>query len=181
LIAKFVNGLSEKERRIFYITALFVTLALLDRLFIGPIMAHIERLDGEIEAEQIGIVRDQRFLAYKDKIEAEASVFNQYVTATVPDDDVVNAAFLSLIEKLATQSKVSLVKSNPSNVNKTDLYNEYFANVDCDGTLENVISFMHSISSTEELLRVMKFNMTPKRGVENQVKASMTVVKLIVH
>ena len=181
MIAKFVQKLSEGERRVFYIAALFVTFALLDRLFISPILGHIERLDSEIEAEKIGIMRDQRFLAHKQRIENEAREFNRYFTEIVPDDDVVNADFLKQIEMLATQTKVSLVKSNPSHVDREVKNIEYFANVDCTGTLENVIAFMHRINSAETLLKITKFNMTPRRGVENEVKISMTIVKLIVH
>ena len=181
MIAKFVHSLSEMERRVFYIAALFVTLALLDRLFISPILGHIERLDKEIETEKINIMRDQRFLAYKDRIEAEAAEFKPYFTENVPDDDVVNAEFLKQIEMMATQTSVALVKSNPSHVEKNEKSIEYFANVDCSGTLENVIAFMHKVNSADSLLKIIKFNMTPKRGVENEVKISMTIVKLIVH
>jgi len=169
------------EQRVFYIAAIFVSLALLDRLFIAPILSHIERLDNEIETERINIIRDQRFLAYKDKIENESNVFSQYLTEEIPEDDVVNANFLSQIEKIATNTKVSLVKSNPSHVEKNDMYNEYVANVDCNGALLDVISFMHRINSTDTLLKITKFNMSPRRGTENEVKASMTIVKLIVH
>ena len=180
MVSKFVNNLSETGRKIFYIAALVVTLAVLDRLFLGPILSHVERLDNEIEAEKINIVRDQRFLAYKDSIEDEHNAFSQYFSTTVPDDDVVNADFLSQIEQLATQTNVGLVKSNPSHVEKREQVNEYYANVDCNGTLENVISFMHQVNSTDTLLKVAKFSMSPRRGAQNEVKVSMTIVKLIV-
>ncbi|HLF19106.1 MAG TPA: hypothetical protein VI749_09520 [Candidatus Omnitrophota bacterium] len=182
MIQKFVSGLSEKERKVFYITVLFVSLALFDRLFIGPVLSHLERLDLEIEKQKVDILRDRRFLAYQDRIKKESEIFSKYFSAAVPDDDVVNAQFLSLIEKLATLGKVSLIKSNPSHTNKQELFNEYFASVDCNGNLEDVISFMHTINTTEELLKVTKFNMSPRRGgSENEVKVSMSVVKLISH
>ena len=181
MLQKFVSNLSEKERRVFYIAAIFVAFALLDRLFMGPILIHIERLDEQIDTEKINIIRDQRFLAYGDEIQKESRALDKYFTKTVPDDDVVNAAFLSLVEQIATQTHVSLVKSNPSHINTKEKYNEYVANVDCNGTLEDVIAFMHRLNTTEELLKVVKFNMSPKRGAENEVKISLTVVKLIVH
>ena len=182
MIHKFVSGLSEKERKVFYICVLVVSLALFDRLFIGPVLTQLQRLDLEIEKQKVDILRDRRFLAYQDRINKESEAFGRYFTASVPDDDVVNAQFLSLIEKLATLGKVSLVKSNPSHTNKQEMFNEYYASLDFNGKLEDVISFMHTINTTEELLKVTKFNMSPRRGGgENEVKVSMTVVKLIAY
>lgn len=182
MLLKFVSNMNEKERRIFYIAAALVTLALLDRLFLGPILNHLESLDEQIEQQKISIERDRRILAYKDKIERETEAFSEYFTQRVPDDDVVNAEFLSNIEKMATRSEVNLVKSNPSHLEKSDQVNRYFASVDCEGAFEDVLSFMHTVNSSENLLRVVEFNMTPRRGGEaGEVKASMSIVKLVVH
>ena len=181
MLQKFVSGLSEKERKIFYITAIFVGLALLDRLFLNPVMGHLKTLDKKVADEKSGIMRDRRILSYQDKIEKESAVFSKYFAASVPDDDVVNADFLRLIERLASQSNVSLVKSNPSHTNKGEQLNEYFASVDANGKLQDVMSFMHTVNTTEELLKVTEFNMTPQRGQDSTVKVSMTIVKVIVH
>jgi len=153
----------------------------MDRLFLGPVLVHLEQLDEEIEQQKISIIRDRRFLSYEDKIVKESKVFEKYITKEIPDDDVVNADFLSLIERLATKSNVSLVKSNPSHITKKDKFIEYVANIDCTGKLEDVIAFMHQINTTDDLLKIIKFNMSPRRGTEDEVKASMAVVKLIVH
>ena len=181
MLQKFIANLSEKERKIFYITAIVVCLAMLDRLFLNPVMSRLKVLDTKIEEEKIAIMRDRRILSYEPKIKKESDVFSKYFSASVPDDDVVNADFLRLVEKLASQANVSLVKSNPSHVNKGEQLNEYFASVDCNGKLQDVMSFMHTVNTTEELLKVTEFNMTPQRGQDNTVKVSMTVVKVIVH
>jgi len=181
MIQKFVTKLSEKEKKIFYVTIIFVSFALLDRLFLGPVLDRLSVIETEIEAQENSIQRDLRFLAYEGKITQESKAFSKYFTDTIQDDDVVNAAFLSTVEKLATQSNVNLIKSNPSESKKEKKYIKYYANLDCVGDLENVITFMHLINSTEDLLRVVTLNMTPKRGEGDEVNASMTVVKLVVN
>lgn len=181
MLNKFVSGLNEKERKIFYITAIVVCLAMLDRLFLNPVMGHLKVLDKKIEEEKMAIMRDRRILSYETKIKNDSEVFNKYFSASVPDDDVVNNEFFRLIERLASQSNVSLIKSNPSHIDKDDQLNEYFASVDANGKLEDVMSFMHTVNTTEDLLKVTEFNMTPQRGQENTVKVSMTIVKVIVH
>ena len=160
---------------------LIVSVALLDRLFLGPVLDKLKGIEEAIVQQEESIVRDLRFLYYKDKINNESELFEKYFTREVDDDDVVNAEFLRTIEKLATKSKVSLVKSNPSEIKKQKKYIEYYANLDCVGPLEDVINFMHEINSTDELLKVVQFHMTPKRGATHDVNVSMTIVKMIIN
>src|SRR5262245_50969018 len=133
LLNKFISGLSEKERKIFYITAIVVCLALLDRLFLNPVMGHLKTLDRKIEEEKMAIMRDRRILSYESKINKDSEVFKKYFTEAVPNDNEVNNEFFGLIERLASQTNVSLVKNNPSHINKGEQLNEYFASVDANG------------------------------------------------
>ena len=119
-----------------------------------------------------------KFLSYKDKIAKDSQAFESYFE-DLRDDDVVNAEFLSNVEKLATESKVSLVKSNPTQSKKHGDYIEYFANLDCSGVLKDVVSFMHSVNSSKGLLKIVQFNMSPKKGTAGEVNVSMTIVKMV--
>ncbi|HBG62525.1 MAG: hypothetical protein A2Y03_08255 [Omnitrophica WOR_2 bacterium GWF2_38_59] len=178
MIQKFISNLSENEKKVFYVTVLFVLLACFDRLFLGPVLSKLYTIDNEISIQEQSVIRDIRFLAYKDKIVRELKVYENYINKDQKDADIVNADFLSVVERLATKTKVNLVKSNPSEVKHEKDFDKYYANLDCVGTLEDVLTFMHEINSTEELLKVVKFNMSPKRGVENTVNVSMSVVKV---
>lgn len=162
-------------------TVLFVLLACFDRLFLGPVLGKLSTIDNEISIQEQSVVRDLRFLTYKDKIVRELKTFEKYIHKGQKDDDVINADFLSVVERLATKTKVNLVKSNPSEIKHEKDLDKYYANLDCVGTLEDVLTFMHEINSTEELLKVVKFNMSPKRGVENTVNVSMSVVKVAIN
>ena len=172
--------MSEKEKKILYATIVLVTLALLDRLFLGPVSDRVRLIDEEIKQQEVIIQRDARFLNYKDKILQESKDFEKYFIEKTPDADVINAEFLSIIEKLATQSNIVLAKSNPSKAKEHKQFIEYAAELECSGELTNVISFMHAINTTEDLLKVSKFNMTPKKGTENDVTVAMTIVKLLI-
>ena len=177
----FIAKLSEKGKKILYITLAFAALALMDRLFLGPVLDQLKTIEDKIVEQEDTIKRDLRFLAYKNKIVKNIEVFSKYFEKTQKDADVVNRDFLSVVEKLATKNKVNLIKSNPSEVKKENNFTQYFATLDCSGQLKDVISFMHSINSTEELLKITRFNLTPKRGTEGEVTASMTIAKMIVN
>lgn len=180
MIQKFYAKLSEKERAVFNVALFIVLLAFLDRLFFGPVMSKINTIDEEISNQKSSIDRDLRILSYKDKIINDNKAFGKYITENLADDDVINAAFLQTVEKLATQSSVNLIKSTPTERKDHKNSIEYYANVDCTGQLKDVVSFMHAINASEDLLKVATFSMTPKRGAANEVNASLTVVKVVV-
>lgn len=180
-VHKFLSKLSEKERRIFNITLIFVVLAISDRLFLGPALDKLRNMETEIAQQENSITRDLRFLSYKERILNESRNLSGYFAAEVKDDDVLNAEFLRTVERLASQSNVNLVKSNPSQSKKQKDYVEYYASLDCTGKLEDVITFMHSINSSKDLLKIVKFTMTPKAGTSSDVNASMMIVKLIIN
>lgn len=172
---------SKIEKILWGVAVIFVGAALLDRLFISPVFQKFQTIREEIKRQKTNMVRDTRFLSYRDKIVKESQIFSRYYTNEIQDDDVINAEFLSSVERLASRSNVNLVKSSPTEIKKTRQYLLYYSNLDCTGNLEDVIGFMYKINTTNDLLKIVKFNMSPQRGsTAADVNASMTIVKLIV-
>lgn len=176
----FFEKLTDKQKKFVYITLVIVGLALLDRLCFGPITDNIKNIEDEIVRQEETIRGDLRLLGFSDRIMKNGQAFDKYLSEGGKDDDVVNAEFLSLIERLASQSKVNLIKSNPAEAKKEKTYAEFYANLDCTGQLNDIITFMHMINTNDQLLKVTRFNMSPKRGTEGDVNASLTVERLIV-
>jgi Tfp pilus assembly protein PilO len=176
----FFEKLNDTQKKIFYVMAVFVGLALLDRLCFGPMMESIRNSEDEISRQEEIIRRDLKFLGYSDRIVQNSQAFDKYLSQGPKDDDVVNSEFLSLIERLASQSKVNLVKSNPAEAKKEKIYSQYYANLDVSGQLKDMVGFMHLVNSNDQLLKVTRFNMSPKRGADGEVNASITVARLIV-
>ncbi|MCA9408893.1 MAG: hypothetical protein KC733_09395 [Candidatus Omnitrophica bacterium] len=179
MLQKFFAKLSAKEKKILYIAFPIVLLALFDRLLLGPSLNKIKFLDEEIIREEAAVKRDLRILSYKDNILKEQQIMDKFLLEEIPDDDVINNQFFSIVEKLATQANVNLIKGSPDEPRKNKDYIEYVANLDCSGDLKDVINFMHLINSTDDLLKVVRFNMTPKRGTPDGVTASLTVIKMV--
>ena len=180
MIQQFISKLSSGEKKFFYITVSIVLVALFDRLFFGPALNKIDTAKDAIKYQEKGIRSDLKILLYKDRIIKENEMFGKYFTDEISDDDVLNAEFLSVIEKLATQAKVNLVKSSPSQTKKEERFVKYYADLDCSGELEDMVTFMHLINSNEELLKIVKFKIIPKRGQDNNINVSMSVVKMII-
>jgi hypothetical protein len=176
---QFISKLSDKEKKIFYITILVIAVAALDRLLIAPGMEKLVSIKDDIVKQERTIKADMRILAEKDNIVKSSEMYSKYFVDKKEPNDVVNRGLLSSIEKLASQSKVTLIKSNPSDTKEQKRLVEYYAKLDCIGELQNVIAFMHSLNASDDLLKVVQFNLVPKKGSEKEVSATMTVVKLV--
>lgn len=179
MINQFMSKLSDKEKKVLYITILIVGLAALDRLLIAPGLESLKSSNDEIAKQEKIIKADLRVLNNKENINAREEVYSKFYQDKVEANDVVNRGLLSTIERIATKSKITITKSNPTDIKKQKRTIEYYANLDCTGGLENMISFMHAINSSDDLLKIIRFDLLPKKGTENEVSASMSVVKLV--
>ena len=155
-------------------------LALFDRLFLGPVLKKLNEIDTAIAAQEASIARDIRLLSYRDRILEESEIFSKYYTAQVNDESKLKGDFAKVVQRLSTDTEVEKVKSNPLEPVKERMYSLYFIEYDFAGPLKNMVSFIHSVNTTDELLKVANFKMTPKRGTDN-VNASMTIAKMVIN
>jgi hypothetical protein len=176
----FLSRFSDKEKLIFYIALPVVLLAAYDRLLVGPALTSLERLDEKISREEALVKSNLKYLSYKDQIERELRAFEKFLLSGPVDNKEINRNFLGVVETISGQTKVNITRSNVIDTREEEGYIQYFANVDCSGALEDVVTFMHAINSTDDLLKVTRFRMTPRRGEEGQVSVSLTVSKLVV-
>ena len=181
MIQKFFADLSDTGKKLMTVTIIFVVAALFDRLLIGPTMSKLANIDQDIVTEENTVKQDLKFLTHKDRILKESKAFEEFITVKMPAEEEIISRFLKKVEILANKFSVTLVKVTPSpgEVNK-DNYMRYTADLECSGILSDVISFMHLIDSSPDLMKVVQFNMGSKKAENDEVKTSMTVVKIVV-
>jgi hypothetical protein len=179
-VSEFYNKLSDKERKIFYGAIIALVIAFFDMLFLRPVLSRLDQLDGDIRSTTQAVERNIRFISYRDKIFAEDEIFRQYETDEAKTGEEIIAGFLKTIEGLASETKVSLSRVTPSDVVAKKGFVLYFANVECAGKLEDVITFMHHIDSTNNLLKIVQMNMAGNKASKEEVKVEMKVAKLVI-
>ena len=81
MVQKFFSQLADKEKIIFYWAFAIVLVALFDRLFLGPIFDKLTIVDEKIGVEETNILRDLRFLTYRNSIRQEIDAFSKYFTS----------------------------------------------------------------------------------------------------
>ena len=179
-IQNFIAGLNAGQKKLLVVTAVIVIAALFDRLLIGPTMSHLSSINEDIVKEEATIKQDMRFLGYKDRILQESREIEPYLTKEVSTDEEMIAAFLRKIESLASKSNVNLIRINPAPGEQGAEYWKYQADLECSGNLPDVIAFMHKINSDNELMKVDKFSLNGKKTDTDDIKAAMTVEKIVV-
>jgi hypothetical protein len=185
-VNKFLSSLTPSQKRIFYVTVFVVILALFDRLLVGPTMTKLGAIDESIQSEENSIKGDLRFLSYKDRINKEAKAYDAYYAQGTPREDEVMAAFLDKLDKLVNQSGLTLQKNNRSNDQKDPSkeskdYLSYRADVEASGSLDGVAKLMYAISTSPDLLKILKMNLAMKKnGDVEEIKVTMTVAKYII-
>jgi hypothetical protein len=157
-----------------------VIAALFDRLLIGPTMSRLSSIEEDITKEEEVIKQDLRFLGYKKRILQESQDIDPFLTKNVLSDNEMIAAFLNKIQNLAGQMKVNLIKINPSPGQQDTDYWKYQAELECSGQLADVISFMHAVNSGTDLMKVDKFSLNAKKSDTDEIKAAMTIEKIVV-
>ena len=179
-IKKFIAGLNDSQKKLLVIAIVIVIAAVFDRILIGPTMSHLASVEEDIIKEESTIKQDVRFLGYKDRILQERKEIDPYLTKSVSSDVEMTEAFIKKIENLANQTNVSLIKNNPAPSEQDADYWKYQTDLECSGNLADIIAFMHLVNSDTDLMKVDKYNFSGKKSDTDEIKATMTIEKIVV-
>ncbi len=179
MLNDFYSKLNDQEKKIFYVALVIVLVMVLDRMFLGPSLSKMKTYDEEIRQQRANIQRDLRFVTYKNQILEEDAAFRLYYNNTYRTEEQIIAAFLKKIEMIATEANINLIKITPAESKERKGFVEYYANLECEGLLENIASFMHMIDTSDDLLKIIKTSFSLKRASGDEVVVNMQVAKML--
>lgn len=179
-IGEFYNHLNEQERKIFYVAMGVLVIALFDGLFLRPVLSRLDELEDQIRSTSRALERDLRFISYRDKILEEDRLFRKYQTDEARTGEEIIAGFLKTIEVIASEKQISLSRVTPADFSARKGSIQYFASVECSGKLPDMIAFIYTIDSTDNLLKIVRMNMSGNKASKDDVKVEMKVAKLVI-
>ena len=180
MIQKFITELSPREKKILSIALFILVLALFDTLMIKPILSRLETIKLDTIKEEALINKDLRLLANKGRIEQENEAYNQYYLKQLPSEKEIIALFLKNVQALAIRANVTLNKITPTETKQEKTHRTYFAELECFGNLSDMITFMHLVETSPELLKVVNYNLGIKKADSDEVKSAMTISKMVI-
>jgi len=175
----FWDKLSKKEKIGLSFALVFMLVAGLDRLIISPIRGRFARVDQSIKISEKQLGHDLRNVHLKDQIAEEFEKYVEYVERSGSDEEEV-AKILGEIESLARQSKVYLVDVKPQSPKTIDFYKEFSVEIEAEGEIADLTTFLHHINMSAQLLRVEKLRLNAKESENKMLKSSMLITKVLV-
>ena len=175
----FWNKLSKKEKIGMSFAIAFMVISGMDRLIINPIRERFQRINQAIKISEKQLRHDLRNVQLKDQIEKEFEKYVEYVERSGSDDQE-KAKILIEIQSLADQTNVNVVSQKPQSTKTVDFYKEFAVEIEAEGEIEALITFLHRINVSTQLLRVEKLRLNNKEQGTKILKSSMLITKVLV-
>jgi len=175
----FWDKLSKKEKIGLSCALVFLLVSAMDRLVINPIYGRFQKINKEITVNEKQLRHDLRNVRLKEQIAGEFEKYVGYVERSGSDEEEV-AKILGEIETLARQSNVYLVDVKPKAPQKIDFYKEYSVEIEAEGDIADIVTFLHQINISKQLLRAEKLRLNTKENELSVLKSSMMITKVSV-
>lgn len=172
--------LSPPGKILFFAALMMFTLALMDRIFVGPILTQMKNMDAEIGTKKEAIKRDWRILSYQRRIYEEYSKYNTYLDSSDKAQEEIIAALLKKIETLAQQQAISIKDIRPGDVEEKPMFQIYKTSIQCEGKLTDVLEFMNLLEQSDYLFEITRYDIAPKSKGADVVKSSMDIARTLI-
>ena len=174
----FVKGLSKGEKRIAALTLLILGFAFVDRVIILPISTRLTSLSETIREQESTIRKSMNMLLHKETIIAESKEYEQYsLEAKNPEEEMVG--LLREVEAVAEKSGVSLIYVKPGTIKDDKESKKYYSTLECEAPMEQVANFFHGVESSNKLLKIEKYQITPKSKESSLARCAVTIYKTV--
>ena len=180
------DKLSKKEKIGLSVAFAFLALAFLDRLLISPVRTKFNALNLQIRISEKQLGGDMRNINQKKFIGEEYEQYLPYIRRSGSDEEEV-AKILGEIEALARKSSVYLVDMKPrkprpigSLREEVEFYKEYTVEIEAEGYMESLMSFIYQLNTSSQLLRVETLRLNLTKGDSNVLSASMLITKVLI-
>jgi len=169
--------ISQKEKIGISIAAAILFLAIVDRLILTPIKDTLGQINRQTNITERKLAYSLNNLNQKELITSEYQKYGLQLKENSSDEEKT-ASMLSEIEKLAKKSGVSLVdvKSQPSK--NIDFYEELIIEVNAQGSMGDLVKFLHNLHNSPLLLRTQNLHLDLKDKDSAIINALIKVTKV---
>jgi len=171
--------ISKKERALLYIAVIFVSLAVFSRVVLFPALGKSADLNRQIQLKKRMIENSLRLLNQKENIQKEFQGYAKYARQKFSEEEET-ASFLKEIEDIARNSQVQLIDLKPYSSERKDFYIEDKVEIETESNMNQLITFIYNLQSSESLLRVAKFHISPKVDKPDILKTYLTITKALI-
>lgn len=181
MIGKLLAKLNDQQKKILTIVVVVLIALLFERLLLTPTLNRLAVIDEDIQKQKDRIAQDLAFLTQEEHINKESAVLKKFVAYDqLPVEEEIIASFLKKLETLSLKAQVTVAKVVPAAGEKLEGKLRYTADIDVSGSLTDIIRFMHIINTSDDLMKVVKYSLSSRRGETNDVVKSLMTIEYIV-
>ena len=173
------SRLGKRERLILYWTVFFVSVALLDRLIIHPVIDKMRSLDEDTKKTESGIKKSLHILAHKDRILADTEEYSSFLSSLESEEEKT-VSIQKEIENIADKSGIYLADMKPAGLKEAGSFKKYSVNLNCEGEMSQFVDFMYNIESSGALLTIEKYQITPNPKDVSMARYKVTISTIVV-
>jgi len=170
--------LSKREKQIGFISLALVLCIFFDKVVFSPVKERLKNLNSQILVQEKKLVKSRRILSQEDLIIDEYEKYTQNIRQDSSNEEEI-ASLLSVIEKIANDSFVSIVDMKPSNVENFKFYNKYVVRIEAEAKIGYLADLIYQLEKSPLLLRVTELRLSPKQKEFSVLRIYITIVQAL--
>lgn len=171
--------LSQREKRLFYLTISLIAILFIYRFVIKPVVVNWKDLNEKISVSSLKLEKSRKILNLKSRIQRDYENYASSVKMAGSEEEEM-AKFLTEIESLARFSSVHISGIKPLPIKKVDFYKKYVVELEAEGDIKQVSKFIYDIQNSPQLLKIDKFSLRTKGAGTNLLKCNILVSKILI-
>jgi hypothetical protein len=158
------------------VASVIIGLFLLDRTLFFAMRKKLASCRKLITLEEARYKKNLGLLKSKDGILADYNKYRNYLEVPFNDQRQAVAELLEEVERIAQESKVSVLNLSPQeNAKQEKDFNRYSADLKMETNSEKLLNFLFKIQSSSLLLKIDRLSVQPKNEEASLLKVDVTV------
>lgn len=170
--------MSQKERILLFAALGMIFIAVMDMAIIGPILSRMKEMDAQIVAMKDTISRNLRITSFKDSILQEYGEYESYLDSGEKTQEQIIGDLLKKIEMMATNHSMAIINIQPGDIEENPVFQVYKTALECEGTFDNLLSFMRDLEESDFLFMITSYSMTPKSKGGEVIHCLMNISRI---
>jgi len=170
--------LSKREKQIGFISLVLVTFIFFDKVVFGPVRSRLKNLNGQIVIQAKKLAKSRIILFQEDLIIEEYEKYAQDIKQINSNEEEI-AALLSVIERMANDSFVSIVDMKPSSTEINKFYKKYVVRIEAEAKIGYLADLIYQLEKSPRLLRVTELRLSPKKKDSSALRIYITIVQVL--
>lgn len=174
----FLN-LTSRERRFFYVIIALISFWVLSDFVVRPIVAKERGLADKIAAERLNLEKSKKLIARRQVIQREYDNYALLNKMTGSETKEMSK-LMTAIESFKNSSSVRMLEYKPSPVKDEHFCKRYTVELEVEGDANQISRFLYEIQTSDQLLKVDKFQISTKGGATDLLKCRISASKILI-